>query len=86
LTDSATREHWPAIVTEPLAIICIHLAGMDSVDSPAAIVYHHLLPWLRGNLVYFELDFDFRVPQSIHNFQDRLEEMVDAFTSDSMKP
>jgi hypothetical protein len=58
---------------------------MDSVDSPAAIVYHHLLPWLRGNLVYVELDFDFRVTKSRHNFEDRLEEMLDVFISGPFK-
>ena len=48
----------PMIVTEELAIISLHISGLKSWETPATIIYHKLLPWLNGNLVLFDIDFD----------------------------
>jgi hypothetical protein len=37
---SSARQHWPTILTTPLAIISIHLDGMK--DAPSIMAYHHI--------------------------------------------
>lgn len=59
-----------------MAIISIHLEGMD--DTPSLLTYYHLQPWLQGNLVH--IDMDFNLDDVPHNdFQSRLDLMLDAF-------
>ena len=64
------------MLTTPLAIISIHLEGM--VDTLSYIVYHHLHPWLRGNIVH--IDIDFNLTDVPHNdFGVRLDRMLESF-------
>jgi hypothetical protein len=59
-----------------LAIISIHLEGMD--DTPSLNTYYHLLPWLMGNIVHVDMDFNFD-DVSHNDFESRLGYMLDAF-------
>jgi hypothetical protein len=52
-------------------------------DSPSAIVFQHLQPWLQGNLVLVELDFNFE--KGIDGFQSRLKNMLDRFEDGDLK-
>jgi len=42
------------------------------VDSPSIITYHHLAPWLHGNLVLVNMEF---------NFESQLDDMLGRFSS-----
>lgn len=55
---ASTRQFWPRINTDPLAIISFHLDGMQ--DAPSHIVFHHLQPWLQGNLIHVDIILNFR--------------------------
>ena len=75
------RENWPRIDATPLAIISIHLQGM--VDSTSLITYHHLAPWLQGNLVLVDLMFNFDDPQN--DFESQLDTMLQDFEEGDYK-
>ena len=45
-------------------------------DIPSVIAYHHIHPWLLGNLVHVDLDFDFG---KVDDFTARLNMMLDRF-------
>ena len=45
------------IITMPLAIIPIHLENMN--HNLSIICYNHIEPWLQGNLVHVDFDFNF---------------------------
>ncbi|KIK03069.1 hypothetical protein K443DRAFT_131586 [Laccaria amethystina LaAM-08-1] len=77
----AGRENWPKIDTSPLAIISIHLQGMT--DSPSILTYHHLAPWLHGNLVLIDLMFNFDDPKN--NFNSQMECMLHEFEEGQFK-
>jgi hypothetical protein len=78
----STRENLPTIQTEPLAIISLHISGLKSTDTPATIVYDQLLPWLDGNLVLLDLDFDLCHHQA--DFEDRMDALVDLFVTGNL--
>ncbi|KAF8801923.1 hypothetical protein BYT27DRAFT_7114038, partial [Phlegmacium glaucopus] len=79
---SSTREHWPKILTTKLVIISIHMEGMD--DTPSLLTYYHLHPWLQGNLVHIEMDFNF--DDGPHNdFESQLGLMLDAFETGDLQ-
>jgi hypothetical protein len=79
---TTAREHWPKILTTPLAIISIHLEGMT--DTPACLTYHHLQPWLQGNIVHIDLDFNMTdVPHN--DWAIRLASMLDSFETGEFK-
>lgn len=78
---SSTRQHCPKILTTPLAIVSIHLAGMK--DTPSVLTFHHLQPWLRGNLIHVELDFNFK--NGVKGFQSRLDSMLDRFENGDLR-
>ena len=69
------------MMTTPLAIISIHLQGMT--DSPSILTYHHLAPYLHGNLVLVNLMFNFDKPRRYFNFQ--LENMLQEFKDGEFK-
>ncbi|EDR13071.1 uncharacterized protein LACBIDRAFT_308507 [Laccaria bicolor S238N-H82] len=62
--------------TTPLAIISIHLPGIT--DSPSILTYHHLAPYLHGNLVLINLMFNFNKPRK--HFNSQLENMLQEWT------
>jgi hypothetical protein len=79
---TTAREHWPKILVTPLAIISIHLEGMT--DTPASLAYHHLQPWMQGNIVYFDIDFNMTdVPHN--DWATRLDSMLDSFEKGELK-
>ncbi|KAF8813074.1 hypothetical protein BYT27DRAFT_7085341, partial [Phlegmacium glaucopus] len=80
-SSTSTRQHWPQVLTTPLAIISIYLEGMK--DTPSIITYHHLHPWLQGNLVH--IDFDFNFENSTNDFNIRLNRMLDRFENGDLK-
>jgi len=49
------------------------------VDSPSIITYHHLAPWLHGNLVLVNMEFNFDDPKI--NFESQLDDMLGRFAS-----
>jgi hypothetical protein len=53
---TSIRENWPIINVEKLAIVSIHLQGMR--DTPASVTFEILQPYLRGNLVFFDVQFN----------------------------
>ena len=76
------RENWPTILTTPLAIISIHLEGMD--DSHSRLLYHNLHPWFKGNVVLVNLDFN--MTNVVHNdWGSRLERLVEVFETGEYK-
>lgn len=82
MSVSSSRENWPNIITDPLAIISIHLEGMT--DIPGFIAYHHIHPWLHGNAIHIDLDFNFDdIPKN--DFASRLGTMLDSFECGHLK-
>ena len=53
------------------------------IDSPSVITYHHLSPWLHGNLVLVDLTFNFDDPQN--DFESKLDDMLDRFDGGDLK-
>ncbi|KAF8800473.1 hypothetical protein BYT27DRAFT_7117398 [Phlegmacium glaucopus] len=80
-STSSTRQNWPQVLATPLAIISIHLKGMN--DTPSVVTYYHLLPWLQGNLVHVNLNFSFQ--SSDNDFESRLNTMLDRFEFGDLK-
>jgi hypothetical protein len=78
---STTRQHFPTILTSPLAIILIHLKKM--IHNPSIITYHHLHPWLHGNLVH--IDFDFNFEHFNNDFQIRMDKTLDRSMNGDLK-
>lgn len=79
--DAWARQHWPTVLTTLLAIISIHLEEMK--DIPSIIAYHHIHPWLCGNLVHVDLDFNFE--KSHQDVVSRLNIMLDRFENGDLK-
>ena len=76
MANTTAREHWPKILVTPLAIISIHLEGMN--DTPSYLAYHHLQPWLLGNVVHVDLDFNM-VDEAYHDWVIRFNRLLDSF-------
>ena len=53
------------------------------IDSPSFITYHHLSPWLHGNLVLVDLAFNFDDPKN--NFESNLNDMLNRFEGGDLK-
>ena len=53
------------------------------IDSPSFITYHHLSPWLHGNLVLVDLTFNFDDPKN--HFESKLNDMLDRFDGGDLK-
>jgi len=53
------------------------------IDSPSLITYHHLNPWLHGNLILVDLTFNFDDSES--DFESNLGNMIDRFDGGDLK-
>jgi len=53
------------------------------MDSTSLITYHHLAPWLQGNLVLVDLMFNFDDPQN--DFESQLDTMLQDFEEGDYK-
>lgn len=82
--QGSTRESFLRTVSEPLAIVSITLQGLAD-DGPSRPSFEHLVPYLRGNACYINLDFNFGSLPEIHSFSERLETMVDLFESGQLQ-
>ncbi|KAF8199436.1 hypothetical protein BJ912DRAFT_948987 [Pholiota molesta] len=80
LNKTSTREFWPKIITVPLAIISIRLQGIKASETPVPSLYHYLVPWMDGNLVSFDIDFDFSKKSGCKDFEKRLGDLIRFFT------
>ena len=69
------------IITTLLVIILIHLENMN--HNPSIICYNHIEPWLQGNLVH--VDFDFNFANFDNNVVIRLNMMLDRFEHGDLK-
>jgi hypothetical protein len=47
-------------------------------DTPASLTYHHLQPWLQGNIVHIDLDFNM-TDVSHNDWAIRRDSMLDFF-------
>jgi hypothetical protein len=82
--QGSTRESFPRTVSEPLAIVSITLQGLAD-DGPSRPLFEHLVPYLRGNTCYVNIDFNFGSLPDIQSFSQRLEIMVDLFESGQLQ-
>ena len=53
---TSIQENWPVINIERLAVVSIHPEGMQ--DTPGRVMLEILQPWLKGNLVFFDVEFN----------------------------
>jgi len=53
------------------------------IDSPSVITYHHLNPWLHGNLILVDLTFNFEDLEN--DFESNLNNMIDRFDGGDLK-
>ncbi len=81
LRCATTRENYPKILTEPVAIVAINLIGWPVYDSPGLAAYHALLPWLKGNVALIEIDYNFCNSDAIENFTKRLDDLINELIS-----
>ena len=55
-------------------------------DTPSLNTYYHLHPWLQGNLIHIDMDFNFDdVPHNLNDFVSQLGLMLDAFETGDLK-
>lgn len=52
-------------------------------DVPSVIAYHHVHPWLHGNLVHVDLDFN--LLEGAEDFKDRMNAMLNRFEKGDLK-
>lgn len=53
-------------------------------DTPSNLAYHHLQPWLMGNIVHIDLDFN--MTEVLHNdWSVRLDQMLESFETGEYK-
>jgi hypothetical protein len=53
-------------------------------DTPSYLVYTHLQPWLQGNIIHIDLDFNLTdVPHN--DWVTRLDRMLDSFETGEFK-
>lgn len=52
-------------------------------DTPSILAYHHLQPWLQGNIVHVSFDFNFE--RFDNDVKVRLNSMLDRFESGDLK-
>ena len=64
----------------PLAVISIRLSAMDISETPANSVFHSLVPWLKGNVVLIDIDFD--IDHYEDNFNGRMARLVNKFETE----
>lgn len=53
-------------------------------DVPSIIAYNHIQPWLGGNLVHVDIDFNFK-GLNVQDFIARLDTMLDRFENGDLK-
>jgi hypothetical protein len=82
---ASTREHWPKISTEHLALISIRLEGMLDLGTPSLLTYHNIYPWLRGHISHVDIDFNLDTDESIDDFLLRQQQLMDLFESGQLK-
>ena len=71
-------------MSELLAVISITLQGLPD-DGPARSTFDHLVPYLKGNACYVNLDFILGSENEIQSFNKRLEFLVDLFESGELQ-
>jgi hypothetical protein len=71
-------------VSEPLAIVSITLQGLAD-GGPSKLTYEHLVPYLRGNTCYVNIDFNFGTIAETQSFSERLEALVDLFETGELQ-
>jgi hypothetical protein len=54
---------------------------MMDLGTSSWIAYHHLHPWLQGNVAHFDIDFDLSTEASHKNFLDRHSYMLEMLES-----
>ena len=59
---------------ERLAVVSIHLQGMR--DTPGRVSFEILQPWLQGNLVFFDIEFNLLNEATSVGFWDATETML----------
>ncbi|KAF8968065.1 hypothetical protein BDZ97DRAFT_1655612, partial [Flammula alnicola] len=71
--------------SEPLAIISIRLQGMASEHTLAEMAYLHLHPYLLGNLVFLDLDFNILAEEDQALFVERQVKLLQLFETGKLK-
>jgi len=82
--QASTRESFPRCTSEPLAIISITLQGLAD-DGPPKVAYEHIVPYLRGNACYVNIDFNFGTDQDSQSFSKRLDRLADCLEKGELK-
>ncbi|KAF9470183.1 hypothetical protein BDN70DRAFT_943007, partial [Pholiota conissans] len=82
LRAPSAREIFPTYSAAHLAVFCFHLTDIRSSENPAAGVFLTLIPWFNGNIVYFDIDFDFSCYHS--NFDRRMTEVLKMFNQNPL--
>ena len=80
----STRESFLRCVSEPLAIVSLTLQGMRD-DGPSKMVYQHLIPYLQGNALYANIDFNLGTTDGSKSFLECLDILVDMLGTDELK-
>ena len=58
---------------------------MSLEDSPARMLYTHLWSYLRGNVAYVSLDFNFGTEESLLSYDRRLNTVLDRLEIGDLK-
>lgn len=80
----STRESFPRCVSEPLALISITLQGFAD-DGPSRPTFEHLVPYLRGNTCYVNIDFNIASGIERQSLSERLENLDALFESGELQ-
>ncbi|KAF8950171.1 hypothetical protein BDZ97DRAFT_1934474 [Flammula alnicola] len=84
---ASTRELWPSVSAESVAVMSIRLQGISPMLNPAFTVYTHLHQYLLGNVFYTDLDFFFdpEDPEIGTSYRRRLTELLDELETGRFK-
>jgi hypothetical protein len=84
-TAATTRELWPELCLDPLVIFSITLQGMNPEENPGRMVYGHLWAYMKGNVAFVALDFNFESGKDMDSYRKRLDTVLDHLEDGELK-
>jgi hypothetical protein len=80
-----TRELWPELNLAPLVVFSITLHGMNPEENPGRMVYDQLWGYMKGNVAYVSLNFNFNNRQGMDLYAEHLNKVLDHLENGVLK-
>lgn len=85
MSTTSTRELWPQLCVDPVVIFSINLQSIKRGDNPAQAAYEYLKPYLRENVAYAEIDFNFGTAKDKKSYERRLNKIFESLESGELQ-